>query len=154
MLKLIPMTQSEFDAFLERDIPAYAAENVRAGYWDESEAPEKSRKEHESLLPRGLRTKDHYLYTVHDEKQAVGMIWLRAEMDRPKKSGFIFDLEIDEKFRGKGYGKQAMLLIEAKAHELGLRSIALHVFAYNDVARNLYESLGYEVSSLNMIKNL
>ena len=79
---------------------------------------------------------------------------MRANTDRPIKSGFIFDIRIDEKFRGKGYGKQAMSLIEEKARELGLKSIGLHVFAVNNVARNLYESVGYEVSSLNMTKKL
>ena len=148
------MTQTEFDAFLERIIPEYAADNVKAGYWDESEALEKSRKETNGLLPQGLQTENHYLYTVYDEDQAVGIIWMRANVNRPTKSGFIFELWVDERFRGKGYGKQAMLLIEEKAREMGLQSIGLHVFAYNDVARSLYEKLGYEASSLNMKKNI
>ncbi len=148
------MTQPEFDAFLAQAVPEYAADNVRAGYWDEAEALEKSRKEFEMLLPQGLQSENHYLYTVYNGENAVGLIWMRANMDRPTKSGFIFDIRIDEKFRGKGYGKQAMLLIEEKARELGLKSIGLHVFAYNKVAKNLYESIGYDVSSLNMVKKL
>ncbi len=148
------MNQAEYDAFLEQAVPEYAADNVRAGYWAEAEALEKSRKEFETLLPKGLQSENHYLYTLYDAENAVGLIWMRANMDRPTKSGFIFDLRIDEKFRGKGYGKQAMLLIEEKARELGLKSIGLHVFAVNTVARNLYESVGYEISSLNMIKQL
>ena len=154
MSKLIPMTQPEYEAFLEHLIPDYAAENVRAGYWDESEALEKSRKETESLLPQGLQSKDHYLFTMYDGDQAVGRVWLKANLDRPVKSGFIFDVEIKEEFRGKGYGRQIMLLIEEKARELGLKSIGLHVFGYNTVAKKLYESVGYEVSSLNMSKKL
>ncbi len=152
--KLLPMTQAEYDRFFERLIPEYAAENVRAGYWDESEALEKSLKETERLLPEGLQSKDHYLFTLYDGDQAVGRIWLKANMDRPVRSGFIFDVYIDEQQRGKGYGKQIMLLIEEKARELGLKSIGLHVFASNDVARKLYENVGYTVSSLNMIKQL
>jgi len=148
------MTQPEYDVYLKHLIPDYAADNVRAGYWDESEALEKSRQQIESLLPQGLQTKDHYIYTLVDGEQAVGMIWLRAQLDRAVKSGFIFDVMVDEKFRGKGYGKELMLLIEEKARELGLQSIGLHVFAYNKVAKNLYESMGYEVSSLNMVKKL
>jgi ribosomal protein S18 acetylase RimI-like enzyme len=154
MSQLIPMTQPEFDAFLERLIPDYAADNVRAGYWGEEEALEKSRKQTMSLLPDGLKTKDHYLYTLYEGDNAVGMIWLRAELDRPIKSGFIFDVEIKEEFRGKGYGKQAMLLIEEKARELGVKRMGLHVFGYNDVAKNLYERIGYKVSSTNMLKDL
>lgn len=154
MSKLIPMTQLEYEAFLERLIPDYAADNVRAGYWDESEALEKSREETERLLPQGLRSENHHLFTLYDGDQAVGIIWLKANVDRPVKSGFIFDVEIKEEFRGKGYGKQVMLLIEEKARELGLKSIGLHVFGYNTVAKHLYESIGYETSSLNMIKKL
>ncbi len=148
------MTQAEYEKFFDRLIPEYAADNVRAGYWDKSEALEKARQEIDRLLPEGLQTKDHYLYTLYDGDQAVGMIWLKANMDRPVKSGFIFEVYIDEQQRGKGYGKQLMLLIEEKARELGLKSLGLHVFAYNDVARKLYEAVGYEVSSLNMLKTL
>ena len=154
MSKLIPMTQPEYEVYLTHLIPDYAADNVRAGYWDESEALEKARQQTESLLPQGLQTKDHYIYTLVDGEQTVGMIWLRAQLDRAVKSGFIFDVMVDEKFRGKGYGRQLMSLIEEKARELDLKSIGLHVFAYNKVAKNLYESLGYEISSLNMIKKL
>ena len=154
MSKLISMTQPEFDLYLTHLIPDYAADNVRAGYWDESEALEKSHRQIESLLPQGLQTKDHYVYTLVEGDRAVGMIWLKAQLDRAVKSGFIFDVLVDEKFRGRGYGKQLMSLIEEKARELGLKSIGLHVFAYNKVAKNLYESIGYEVSSLNMLKKL
>jgi len=154
MSKLVPMTQSGFDAFLERMIPDYASENVRAGHWSEDEALEKSRKQTGSLLPQGLQTKDHHLFTLYDGDTEVGMVWLRAEMDRPIKRGFIFYVEVKEEFRGKGYGKQAMLLIEEKAHDLGIRQMALHVFGNNNVARNLYERMGYQVSSMNMFKDL
>lgn len=154
MSKLVPMTQTEYEAFFEHLVEEYAKDNVRAGYWHESEALEKSRKETEGLMPQGLHTANTYLYTVYDGDQAVGVIWMRANVDRPIKNGFIFDLEIKEEFRGKGYGKQAMLLIEEKARELGLKSINLHVFASNTVARNLYESIGYQPVSMNMAKQL
>jgi len=154
MSKLVTMTQSEFEAFLEHLIPDYAADNVRAGYWSDEEALERSRKQTVSLLPDGLNTKDHFFYTIYDDDKAVGVIWMRAELDRPVKGGFIFDVEIKEEFRGKGYGKQAMLLIEEKARELGIKRMGLHVFAYNEVAKSLYESIGYEVSSMNMLKDL
>ncbi|HSM72095.1 MAG TPA: GNAT family N-acetyltransferase, partial [Anaerolineales bacterium] len=135
MSTLIPMTQTEFDEFLEHLVPSYAADNVRAGYWSEEESLEKSRKQTDALLPQGLQTENHYLFTLFDDDKPVGMIWMRAELDRPIKSGYIFDVEIRQEFRGKGYGKQAMLLIEEMARELGITRMGLHVFAYNSVAR-------------------
>jgi len=154
MSKLVPMTETEYEVFLERTIPEYAEDKVRAGYYAESDALERSRKEFLALLPQGVHTKNHYLYTLYDGDDAVGLIWLRANVDTPLKDGFIFELYVDEKQRGKGYGKQAMLLIEEKARELGLKSIGLHVFGSNKIARNLYEAVGYQVTSVNMSKSL
>jgi ribosomal protein S18 acetylase RimI-like enzyme len=154
MIKLIPMTQNEYDAFLERSVPEYAAENVRAGYWDESEALERSKKEFDELLPNGLGSENHHLFTITTDEGPAGVIWMRANVNQPIKAGFIFELYVDEKFRGRGYAQQAMLLLEEKARELGLVKIALHVFASNDTARRLYERLGYQVNSMNMSKPL
>lgn len=148
------MTQPEYEAFLERVIPEYAEDNIKAGYWGEQEALEKSRKEFTDLLPQGLQTPNHHLYTLYDASVPVGMIWMRANLDRPLKNGFIFELWVDEKFRGRGHGHEAMLQLENIAREMGLKSLGLHVFSYNRTARALYEKLGYEVSSLNMQKKL
>jgi ribosomal protein S18 acetylase RimI-like enzyme len=147
------MTQIEFEEFLERSIPEYAADHVRAGNWTESESLEKSRKEFEELLPQGLKTEDNFLYTLFDGGQAVGMTWIKAKT-HPSKSGFIYDVFVEEKFRGKGYGKSLMLLLEEKAREMGLKSLELHVFGSNTVARKLYETIGYETTNVLMSKKL
>jgi len=154
MSKLIPMTQPELEVFLERTIPEYAEDKVRAGHWAESEALERSRKEFADELPQGLQTENNYLYTLYDDDNAVGLIWMRANIDRPTNDGFILELYVEEKYRGKGYGKQIMLLIEEKARELGLKAIGLHVFGSNKIAQNLYKAVGYEVTSVNMSKTL
>ena len=154
LVKLTPMTEKEFQEFLERDIREYAAEKVRAGQWAEAEALQKSRKEHERLLPEGLMTRDHHLFTVRAGEDAVGVIWLKASLDSPRPTGFIYDLFIAERFRRKGYASQAMLQLEEEARSLGLRQLGLHVFAHNQAAVSLYERLGYRVSSLNMVKDL
>jgi ribosomal protein S18 acetylase RimI-like enzyme len=85
---------------------------------------------------------------------AIGAVWLKANYDTRLPSGFVYDLFIEEAHRGQSRGKQAMLALEEKAKELGLHTVALHVFAHNAVARALYERLGYEVKSLNMTKLL
>jgi ribosomal protein S18 acetylase RimI-like enzyme len=156
MIRLVPMLESELNAYLEKSIPNYAADNVEAGYWSEEEALERSRKVFNDLLPEGVKSKGQHLFQVEDVEtnERVGIIWLNARTDVPRPSGFIYDIEMGEKFRGKGFGKQTMLAIEEKARELGLKSIGLHVFAHNAVAKGLYEKIGYEVTSLNMVKEL
>lgn len=156
MVHLVPMQESELQAYLDQSIPNYAADNVKAGYWSQEEAMQKSRDTFERLLPDGVDTKNQYLYKIEDAEagHAVGIIWLNARIDMPQPSGFIYDIEVREEFRGKGFGKEAMLAIEEKARELGLSSISLHVFAHNAVAKSLYEKIGYVVKSQNMTKNL
>lgn len=156
MISLVPMTPREFEAFLEHDILEYARERVRAGYWSETEAVARSRKEHRALLPDGLKSRYHHLYTIQDAetKQAVGVLWMKTDLDSSRGSGFIFDLEIHEPFQREGYARQAMQELENLARGMGLRQLGLHVFAHNDGARALYEDLGYTVASLNMLKDL
>ena len=154
MVRLVPMLESDLASYLEMTIPNYAAENLKAGYWSEEEALGKSRDTYNKLLPEGVSSKNQHLYKIEDVEsgRSVGVIWLNARTDAPHPSGFIYDIEVNEEFRGKGYGKQAMLAVEEKARELGLKSIGLHVFAHNAVAKGLYEKIGYELKSMNMTK--
>lgn len=154
MVRLVPMTGGEFETYLEKTVPEYAADKVRAGDWSEEDALERSRKSYATLLPQGVKTENNYLFRIQLEGsgEKIGVIWMKHEAPRPH--GFIFDIVLDEAQRGKGYGKQAMLALEEFGKGLGLENIGLHVFAHNPAAMRLYERLGYEVSSQNMVKKL
>lgn len=155
MVRLVPMTIKEFEEYLARNVERYAQENAKAGYWAPAEALEKSRQVHQQLLPSGLATRDHYLLTIQDESGlAIGTAWLKADHAAAVPTGFVYDIFIEEAHRGQGKGTQAMLALEEKARELGLRTLALHVFAHNPRAIALYKRLGYGVKSLNMRKEL
>ncbi len=142
--------------YSERDIIRFADENVKAGYWHPAESLDKSRQEHQRLLSEGLKTKNHIFFKVEEGKPGdwVGTIWLSTDFSAGQPTGSIYDIFIEEQYRHKGYGKQAMSALEGKARELGLHHLALHVFAHNLSARALYEVLGYQVKSLNKIKAL
>jgi len=156
MIRLVPMTPESFDLFLERDIADYAAEKVKAGNWSADEALQRSRDEHLKLLPDGLASAGHHLYTIQDDEtqEDVGILWLAEERGWAEPTGFIYDLFIEERFRQRGFASQAMLALEDKARELGLETLALHVFGFNQAARRLYEKLGYEITNINMAKKL
>lgn len=51
---------------------------------------------------------------------------------------------IDKPFQGKGYGRQAMKLIEKEAKRLGIKKLMLEVFSQNKRAVNLYKKVGYK----------
>lgn len=156
MIKLIPMEQMDFDMFCERSIVEYAEDKVRNGNWPAEGAPERARKEFQELLPDGLKTKDHFLYSVVEEAsgEKLGILWVNVKMDTPQRPAFIFDFAIDEQFRGKGYGKQALLALDEKLLSMGAESVGLHVFGDNTIAQELYKKAGYKITNINMRKIL
>ena len=84
----------------------------------------------------------------------VGTLWPGVRGAPDNRKSYIYDIVLNEETRGKGIGTKAMVLLEDEVRKLGLRHIGLHVFGHNKVARGLYESLGYEITNLNMEKTL
>jgi len=67
---------------------------------------------------------------------------------------WVNNVEVDEEFRGHGYGRRAMMLAEREAAARGMSSVGLNVHGQNAVARGLYDSLGYQVTAQQMKKVL
>jgi ribosomal protein S18 acetylase RimI-like enzyme len=156
MIKLVPMEEADFEAYSKRNIREYAAEHVKNGDWSPEEALEKAQKEVQQLLPNGLKSKNQFIYSIFDEStnQKLGMLWVQVKMDDPRRQAFIYDFIIEEPFRGKGYGKQALAALEQKLIFMGAESVGLHVFAHNILAYELYKKSGYEITNIIMRKQL
>jgi len=155
-LRLVPMSEDDFRAYQENEIREYAEEKIRSGAWSQDSAYELSVQSHRRLLPEGLATPGQYIFSIRDEElgQNVGAIWFARLEEGGSRLAFIYDLIIFERFRRRGYGTQAMLALEEKVKEVGLDTIALHVFGHNQAALELYEKVGYEVTDINMAKML
>lgn len=154
MITLIPMEPDEFDAFLEENILRYARENVDNGRWQADEALERSRATFQDLLPDGLQSKDQYIFNIFDDEIGLnlGLLWVEVKMDEPNRPAFVFDFIIEKQYRGKGFGKRALLALDEKIQHMGAKSVALHVFGHNSIAFELYKKMGYEVTDINMRK--
>lgn len=152
MVKLVKMLQSDFEPYLERGIQEYAADHVRNGNWTEEESLEKSRKQFQDLLPEGINTKDQFLYSIVDEttSRKIGLLWVQVR----NQNAFIYDFIIDEEFRGKGFGKQALAAMDEELKSMNVRSVALHVFGDNYNAQELYKKMGFQVTGMHMKKKL
>jgi len=156
MVRLEKMAAEDFDTYIEKLTANYAKDNVRSGRWTREEALEKSVSQINSLLPEGIETQNHVFFSIVDEGtgDVVGYIWLHVVPGEGPKKAFIYDLIIFEKFRKRGYGRAALVALEEYAKEKGIASISLHVFAHNAAALSLYRKMGYEVTSMNMKKNI
>jgi RimJ/RimL family protein N-acetyltransferase len=154
--RLEPLGPAEFEAYLAHAIPAYAQEKVAAGQWPEAESIELARKEVERVLPRGLATPEHHLFSIRNDVSPapVGMIWFGAQQRGGRSIAYVFDVWIWEVYRRKGYAMQAFAALEGVVRQLGLCGISLHVFGHNAAARALYARLGYQPTSLVMYKEI
>jgi len=151
MVKLEPIEQGDFDRFLESEIRNYANDHVRNGNWSPEGALEKSRKEFESLLPDGPRSKDQYVWSIVDEESnKIGVLWVQVK----NPQAFIYNFVIEEALRGKGFGKQALTAMDEKLKAMNVKSVGLHVFGDNIGAQELYKKMGFEITGIHMKKYL
>lgn len=155
MAHLRPMTPAEFTHWRAQSIPTYAADKVRSGRWTAAESLAEAEKELTQLLPEGLQTAGHTLYTIEDEAgQSVGALWV-ARAQRPAGPiGYVYDLVVWPEHRKQGHARRAMRALEHEAVGLGFHGLALHVFGHNLPALALYQELGYGPTNINMYKPL
>jgi methyltransferase (TIGR00027 family) len=155
-LRVRPMTVAEFEAWRPRLVSEYAADNVRAGRWREDVAEARSAQELQELLPQGVDTAGMLLFVAESSAgERVGHLWLAiGGRTGSGSAAYIYDIEIDAKHQGHGYGRALLRAAETEAVQNGFDSIALNVFGVNQVARNLYESAGYDIATIEMRKKL
>ena len=87
--------------------------------------------------------------TVDDR---IGYLWL--DVNETEHRCFIFDIRLHEEYRGKGWGRKTLGLLEAQMTERSIQRIGLHVWGDNVVARELYDKLGYQLIGSDMQKRL
>ncbi|MBC7464053.1 MAG: GNAT family N-acetyltransferase [Actinobacteria bacterium] len=150
------MTSDEFAAFRKHTIVEYARAHSSVGNWSEEEAIEKSTQAINELLPDGQDTAETLVLTALGQSgESIGYLWigLQRRGGSPGEA-WIYDIEIYERFRGKGYGRDLLLLAESEARRHGVIKMGLNVFGNNLIARNLYDSAGYEITAMQMSKDL
>ena len=148
-LQLRTMEDEEFAAWLPLLREDYAQELVRDYGMSLAKARTKAVAEIDGHRPAG-----HSVFVIEADGEAVGHLWLVERRDAHEPTLVVYDIDVDEPHRGRGYGKAAMVFAEDEARRRGLARIALRVGARNDVARNLYRSLGYEENEVAMSKSI
>jgi ribosomal protein S18 acetylase RimI-like enzyme len=156
MITLVPMPEEDFQSFKIEFISVYAHDNVCAGHWSASSALALSQEEFRRQLPGGLNTPGHRMYNIYEQQGQlkVGYLWFAELEANGARTGFLCAIHINPEYRGRGYAKAALTLIEEQSVARGLTSVELHVFSHNSAAQALYRSLGYGVTGFNMVKPL
>lgn len=155
MTVLVPMNEADYAAFVESSVPAYAADKVASGQWAREQSLELAGKALADLLPDGLRTAGHYLFTIQDDRsEPVGRLWIAVQARGGGRVAYVYEVAIKPEHRRRGHAAHALRAAEEQARALGLEGIALHVFGHNPDALALYEKLGYRPTDVSMFKAL
>jgi len=106
------MTPEAWERWHAASILAYAADKVRVGAWPAEDAEATSAAGFASLLPAGQATAGHeFRSIVTDAGEVVGTLWLGPLRETGRGTAFIYDIEIEEPFRGQGHVRSALLAL-------------------------------------------
>jgi GNAT superfamily N-acetyltransferase len=153
-VSLRPLTNEELSEFIEADIEGYVEERVRSGERQDV-ARRVAREQSMALFPDGTPADGQLLFRVlDDDGTAVGTLWIGPQHADQPGAFWVWDVRIEESHRGKGYGRATMELAEDEARSRGASELGLNVFGHNQVARQLYESMGYAATAIRMKKIL
>ena len=146
------MPPEKLPAWIDATHREYAESRVLAG--ESREAAEQradaSRREN---FPDDRPLDTHLVFDVWSDDTVVGHLWLGV-FPAGGTQWWVFDIEIHESFRRRGYARAALELGHEQARRLGATAIGLNVFGFNTGARELYEKLGYAVTATQMKRPL
>ncbi len=152
-MQMISMSDKEFTFFRHRsksELVKQRAEDLNISLLAAEDEAETEVLRH---LPHGQRTENNFFYHLkNDANLALGYLWFGLRTKSGKRQLFIYDILVEVPHRGKGFGRFMLQWLEVQAKLLSAKEISLHVLGYNKVARELYESAGYEVTNVYMAK--
>ena len=148
---LTPMAMSEIPDWLTSMTAEYVSSRQQAGE-SFAEAQTHAELSLSQFFPQGTPIEKHLVFNVSVRDETVGYLWIGPQLEAGDEKWWVWDIEIYKTHQRNGYGREVMLMAEAEAKRNGATELGLNVFGYNTPARALYESLGYEPTSIRMAK--
>ncbi len=93
-----------------------------------------------------------------ESKKLVGFSIATVEREIPiyrlQEYAFIHDLWVEPEYRQAGIAKQMIMLNIARFKEIGVTQIRLDTAYANEIARKLFSSCGFRISTIEMLVEL
>jgi ribosomal protein S18 acetylase RimI-like enzyme len=152
-VRLRPMDEDSFRRWSDHSITGFARELGLAEHLAPEETLRRARAEFARLLPEGRSTPGHDLMEALAGEAIVGLVWLGPHPRRPGAAG-LYEIEVFEPFRGRGYGRAMLRSVDDLARSRGAGTVGLNVFGGNETAHRLYRAAGYRTVSMEMEKEV
>jgi ribosomal protein S18 acetylase RimI-like enzyme len=153
MIRLVALPDQDLEEWLALMWSDYRSQLLDAGFSSE-EASLNIAQNGKALFDNGVPNDDQRVFHVMDEAVKVGSLWLATREKQNAGEWYVYDIMIDEEFRGKGFGRSTMRAAEDYVKSQGGTILELNVFGPNAIARSLYASLGYKTMTIGMRKDL
>ncbi|MDC3284187.1 GNAT family N-acetyltransferase [Opitutales bacterium] len=99
-----------------------------------------------------LNAESTHLYFAEDKEQVLGMLSLVTFPIPTGLRGWVEDVVVDTKARGKGVGKLLTMHALKEAQKMGVLTIDLTSRPSRDVANRLYQSVGFSARVTNVYR--
>lgn len=156
MLQLVPMMESDFEAFKSRALYDYASDLLEADGGSLDAALARATQIFDKVLPAGQHTPNQYFFTLDKTglPASVGWLWLAKVRSQRGYGAYIYSIFVWPEHRGQGFGTRALQAAEEWATKSGIQHIDLNVFGHNVSAQRLYKKMGYETTRISMTRVL
>jgi len=151
--RLTLATDAEYAKFAALQVKEYARQLVRAGEVAAENGAATASERLQDLLADRLRSVGHtfFVATPAHENVRIGWIWLSPAPEfigsGRDHTRWLSQLTVEELHRGRGWGRAILVATEDHCVSIGVEWIWLRVFNWNQVARRLYTSHGYELAT-------
>lgn len=87
---------------------------------------------------------NYYPFGAYVGDEPVGFVMYCFNFNHSRFQAYVMRLMVDEKFQGKGYGRETMQqVVDVFRANEQIKNVGISYEPHNDVARKLYASLGF-----------
>jgi ribosomal protein S18 acetylase RimI-like enzyme len=109
-----PMTRAEWNEWMPRQMAGYAEHIAASGAMSEADARAKAEADTARSFHGGYATSGQLVFRLMAGDKAAGWLWLAVPGPDPDRlMAWVYNIEVDPGFRGRGFGRAAMILAAA-----------------------------------------
>ena len=107
----------------------------------------------ESMLEH-VRNGSAMVYGTFDQENLIGFVWAYGHPFREETRIYVSEIHVDERYRGRGIGKQLLTAVESMARSRGYKALYIHAEGDKDDVIRLYQQQGYVIERVQLRKGL
>ncbi len=111
MVRLVALPDQDLEEWLAFMWADYRSQLLGAGF-SSGEASLNIEQNAKALFNNGIPNEDQRIFHVMDDEVKLGYLWVATREKSSAGVWYVYDIMIDEVFRGKGYGRSTMRAAE------------------------------------------